>query len=77
MEYAIFPAAVPGSSAEESLGDVLVIISGKGFLACAANLPTRCGGRKKRGKLDSIENRNVDQRAAELEAGAGIGDSNL
>lgn len=40
IECAIFPAAVLALSAEESLGDILVIISGKGFLACTANLPT-------------------------------------
>lgn len=62
-------------SSEESRGDIPAIISGKGFLACTTNLPTHWG--KRRGKLDSIENRNIDQRAAELEAGAGIEDSNL
>lgn len=66
---------MPGLSSEESRGGIPAIISGKGFLACTANLPTHRG--KRRGKLDSIENRNIDQRAAELEAGAGIEDSNL
>lgn len=66
---------MPGLSSEESRGDIPAIISGKGFLACTTNLPTHWG--KRRGKLDSIENRNIDQRAAELEAGAGIEDSNL
>lgn len=60
---------------EESQGDVPVIVSGKGFLARTANLPTRSG--KRRGKLDPIENRDIVQRVAELEAGAGIGHTNL
>lgn len=65
-----------GLSWEESQGDVPMIVSGKGFLARTANLPTRWG--KRRGKLDSIENRDIVQRAAELEAGAaGTGHTNL
>lgn len=40
IECAIIRAVVPALSAEESSGDILVIISGKGFLACTANLPT-------------------------------------
>lgn len=52
-----------------------MIISGKGFLARTTNLPTRYG--KRRGKLDSIENRDIVQRVAELEAGAGIERTNL
>lgn len=30
------------------MGDVLVIISGKGFLAYTASLPTRCGEKKRK-----------------------------
>lgn len=44
---------------EKSQGDVQMIGSGKGFLARTANLPTRW--RKRRGKLDSIENRDIVQ----------------
>lgn len=57
---------------ETSYSSFLVKASWHALLIC----PLAEGG-KKRGKLDSIENRNVDQRAAELEAGAGIEDSNL
>lgn len=60
---------------EESQGDVPTILSGKGFLARTTNLPTHWG--KRTGKLDSIENRDIVQRVAELEAGAGIEDPNL
>lgn len=60
---------------EELHGAVPMIVSAKGFLAFTTNLPTHCGKRK--GKLDSIENRNFVQRVAELEAGAGIRNTNL
>lgn len=66
---------MPSLSWEESQGDVPAIVSGKGFLACTTNLPTHEG--KRRGKLDSIGNRDIVQRVSELEAGAGIEDTNL
>lgn len=65
---------MPSLSWEESQGDVPAI-SGKGFLACTTNLPTHNGNT--RGKLDSIGNRDIVQRVSELEAGAGIEDTNL
>lgn len=66
---------MPSLSWEESQGDILAIFSGKGFLACTTNLPTHKG--KRRGKLDSVGNRDIVQRVSELEAGAGTEDSNL
>lgn len=65
------PAVVVlGLSWEKSQRDIPIIVSGKGFLAFTANLPTHW--RKRRGKLDTIENRDIVQRISELEAGAGL-----